>query len=241
MRGEEAKKIVTHRRVGFFIPAVTKSNHIEAEQYLSLHAMTRIILVRHGQTEWNRVERFRGRADIPLNETGLAQAEATGRRIAAGWRPAAVYSSPLSRALKTAMAVAGHFDLPVLTHAGLIDIDYGKWQGLTPDEARDHWPHILDAWYTTPDASHIPGGETLAAIRTRAMEALKELVDRHEGQTAVAVSHTVINRVILLGVLGLGNDRFWRLRQDTCAINCFETEGDEFTLVSMNDTCHLRS
>lgn len=175
--GKRQRKQVPTAGWVFFIPAVTKSNHNEAAQYLSLHAMTRIILVRHGQTEWNRVERFRGRADIPLNETGLAQAEATGRRIAAGWRPAAVYSSPLSRAVKTAMAVAGHFDLPVLTHAGLIDIDYGKWQGLTPDEARDRWPRILDAWYTAPDASHIPGGETLAALRTRAMEALKGSVN----------------------------------------------------------------
>jgi len=74
--------------------------------------MTRIILVRHGQTEWNRVERFRGRADVPLNETGLAQAEATGRRVASEWQPVAIYSSPLSRAVKTAEAIARHFDLP---------------------------------------------------------------------------------------------------------------------------------
>jgi broad specificity phosphatase PhoE len=67
---------------------------------------TTILLVRHGQTEWNRVERFRDHADVPLNAAGLRQAEATGRRIAAEWKPAAVYSSPLSRALKTAEAIA---------------------------------------------------------------------------------------------------------------------------------------
>ena len=66
--------------------------------------MTCIVLVRHGQTEWNRVERFRGRADVPLNEAGLAQAEATGKRVAQEWQPVAVYSSPLSRAVKTANA-----------------------------------------------------------------------------------------------------------------------------------------
>lgn len=203
--------------------------------------MTRIVLVRHGQTEWNRVERFRGRADIPLNETGLAQAEATGRRIASEWRPAAVYSSPLSRAVKTAGVIAGHFALSVLTHPGIIDIDYGQWQGLRPDEVRERWQKMIDAWYTTPDSLHVPGAETLADIRIRAMGAVKELVDRHGGVTVVVVSHTVINRIILLGVLGLSNDRFWRLRQDTCAINCFEAEGGIFTLVSMNDTCHLRT
>jgi probable phosphoglycerate mutase len=78
--------------------------------------MTCIILVRHGQTEWNRVERFRGRADVPLNMTGLAQTEATGLRIYGEWQPSVVYSSPLSRAVRTAEAIAKHFDLPVQIH-----------------------------------------------------------------------------------------------------------------------------
>lgn len=72
--------------------------------------MTCIILVRHGQTEQNRVERFRGSAEVPLNETGLAQAKATGLRIHSEWQPSAVYSSPLSRAVRTAEAIAKHFD-----------------------------------------------------------------------------------------------------------------------------------
>jgi len=203
--------------------------------------MTRTVLVRHGQTEWNRVERFRGRADVPLNETGLAQAEATGRRVAAEWRPAAVYSSPLSRALRTAEAIARHFGLPVQPHPGLLDIHYGEWQGLTPDEVRQRWPEAARDWYEAPHLARIPGGETLDDLRSRGLAAVKELAARHEGGTIVLVGHTVINRIILLAVMGLGNDRFWRLRQDTCAINVFEAEGGDFTIVSLNDTCHLRS
>jgi broad specificity phosphatase PhoE len=202
--------------------------------------MARIILVRHGETEWNRVERFRGRADVPLNATGLAQAEATGRRVAAEWQPVAIYSSPLSRAVKTAEAIARHFDLAVQVHPGLIDIDYGQWQGLTPDEARQRWPEMLAAWYNAPHTARIPGGETLDDLRTRALATIMELTARHAGESIVVVGHTVVNRIILLGVLGLGNERFWRLRQDTCAVNVFEAEGDDFTLVSLNDTCHLR-
>ena len=202
--------------------------------------MTRIMLVRHGQTEWNRVERFRGRADVPLNQTGLAQAEATARRMAQEWRPVAVYSSPLSRAVKTAGAIAGHCGLDVQIHNGLADIDYGEWQGLTPDEAKERWPDVHHAWYNLPHTARIPGGETLDDLRARVMAAVAELAARHVGQTILLVSHTVVNRVILLGVLGLGNERFWRLRQDTCAINVFEEEAGEYTLVSLNDTCHLR-
>jgi probable phosphoglycerate mutase len=202
--------------------------------------MTRFVLVRHGPTAWNRVERFRGRADVPLNDTGLAQAAATGERVAAEWLPAAIYTSPLSRAVKTADAIATHLNLPVQVHPGLADIDYGQWQGLTPDEARERWPEEVEAWYSAPQDARIPGGETLNGLRDRAMSVLKELGDRHEGQTIVLVGHTVINRIIVLGVLGLGNERLWRLRQEPCAINVFEWDGADFVLVSMNVTCHLR-
>ena len=202
--------------------------------------MTKIILVRHGETEWNRVEHFRGRADVPLNENGLAQAKVTGQRIAAQWTPVAIYSSPLGRAVKTAEAIAWHFNLPVQVNPGLIDIDYGQGQGLTPGEARERWPEVIDAWYNAPHTARIPGGETLDELRARAERTVNELAARHEGQTIVLVGHTVINRIILLSVLGLGNDHFWRIRQNTCAVNVFEVEAGVFTLVSLNDTCHLR-
>jgi probable phosphoglycerate mutase len=201
--------------------------------------MTSIVLVRHGQTEWNRVERFRGRADVPLNETGLAQAEATGRRVAKAWQPVAVYSSPLGRAVKTAEAIAKHFDLPVQIHPGLADIDYGDWQGLSPDEARQRWPEQIDRWYNHPELARIPNGESLADLRQRAMQTIHELTGKHPNDTIALVGHTVINRIILLSVLGLGNKRFWKIKQDTCAINVFEAEAGDFILVSLNDTCHL--
>lgn len=203
--------------------------------------MTRVILVRHGQTEWNRVERFRGHADVPLNETGLKQAEATGRRVAEKWKPIAVYSSPLSRAVKTAEAIAKHFDLKVQIHPGLADIDYGDWQGLSPDEVRERWAEMLDKWYTAPQLAVIPNGETLAALRERALKTVNELAKCHAGETILLLGHTVINRVILLGVLGLENERFWRIKQEPCAINLFDMEDGDYTLVSLNDTCHLDS
>jgi probable phosphoglycerate mutase len=201
--------------------------------------MTTIVLIRHGQTEWNRNDRFRGRADVPLNETGLAQAEATGWRVAKAWQPVAVYSSPLGRAVKTAEAIAKHFDLPVQIHPGLADIDFGDWQGLTPDEARQRWPEQIDRWYNYPELARIPNGESLADLRQRAMQTIQELTGKHPSDTIALVGHTVINRIILLSVLGLGNKRFWKIKQDTCAINVFEAEEDNFTLVSVNDTCHL--
>ena len=212
-----------------------------SEQREKEHQMTNVILVRHGQTAWNREERFRGRADIPLDEYGMRQAEATGRRIAAEWLPTTIYSSPLSRAVKTAEAIANPFNLTVNTHTGLVDIDYGDWQGLSPDEVRQKWSSTLDGWYNAPHLIRIPGGETLDDLRKRAMETVSSLASQHSSETIVLVGHTVINRIILLGVLGLGNERFWYIKQETCAINTFEAHDGQFILSLMNETSHLLS
>lgn len=201
--------------------------------------MTRIILVRHGETEWNKVERFRGRADVLLNAMGISQAEATARRIEKVWPATAVYSSPLSRATITAEAIAGRFSLSVQKCDGLIDIDYGRWQGLSPDEIGRRWPELLSSWYRAPHTVQIPGGESLDTLRARCANAIGDIVARHSEETVVLVAHTVVNRIILLIALGLPNERFWHIRQDTCALNEFEADGADFTLVSMNDTCHL--
>ncbi len=203
--------------------------------------MTRFILVRHGQTAWNREERFRGQIDVPLNETGLAQASATARRIGAEWSPTAVYCSPLLRARQTAQVIAEPFGLPIRPHPALNDINFGLLQGLTVPEARERWPDAVDAWFRTPQLAQLPGGERLTEVNTRAMAAVAELAAGHPGDTVVLVGHLVLNRVILLGITGLGLDRFWRLGQDTCAINVFDANAGDFTLLSLNDTCHLRT
>ena len=203
--------------------------------------MTRFILVRHGQTTWNREERFRGQSDVPLNETGLSQASATARRIAAEWRPSAVYCSPLLRARQTAQAIAESPGLPVQPHPGLNDINFGLLQGLTVPEAAERWPDVVHTWFNTPHLAQPPGGERLGEVSRRAIAAVNELVTLHPGDTIVVVGHLVLNRVILLGITGLGLDRFWRIGQDTCAINVFDAEDGDFTLLTLNDTCHLKS
>jgi len=199
----------------------------------------KIILVRHGQTQWNQVERFRGQIDVPLNETGLAQAEAAARRIAAQWTPVAIYASALSRATVTAQKIAQPFGLPVNSNPGLLDIHFGEWQGLSVEEAQARWPDQVWNWIHAPQQVMVPGGESFAAAQARALNAIQELMIKHSGDTIALVSHTVINRLILLGILGLGMERFWTLRQDNCAINVLEADPNRFVLVTMNDTCHL--
>jgi probable phosphoglycerate mutase len=203
--------------------------------------MTKLIIVRHGETEWNRVERFRGRYDIPLNQTGLSQAEKSARFIATHWKPVAVYSSPLNRAMETATAIARANQLTVQPHPQLIDIDYGDWQGLTPEEVRMRWTKQARNWYEHPDQAQVPNGETLIQVQKRAMQAVYEICALHPNEDVVLVSHTVVNRLLLLAMVGAGVERFWHIRQEPCAINLVEADGQDFTIISMNDICHLRS
>lgn len=203
--------------------------------------VTTLILVRHGQTAWNVNERFRGREDVPLDEVGLNQAERTAQRIARQWSPVAVYCSPLSRARVTAEAVARRCGLSAEIHPGLIDIDYGRWQGMTPAEARQRCPRSIRRWYRGSRWARPPRGESLSAVQRRCLKAVSEIASAHPGQAVVAVGHTVVNRLILLGALSVGLRHFWHLGQEPCAINLMEVKGRSFTLRSVNDTCHLQS
>ena len=206
---------------------------------------TRIVLVRHGQTGWNLTSegavRFRGQANPPLNDAGLRQAAATARYLSRRWPVEVVYSSPMGRAMQTAQAIAKAHDLAAQPFQGLLDIDFGDWQGHSPEEVKQKDPDLLRAWFEAPHTVTVPGGESLSDVRDRVTRGLRTLVERHRGQSVAMVGHAVVNRVLLCAVLGLGNARFWRLRQDTCAVNVFDVgENDEATIVVLNDTCHLQ-
>ncbi|HIC93267.1 MAG TPA: histidine phosphatase family protein [Anaerolineae bacterium] len=200
--------------------------------------MTRVILVRHGQTEWNRVERFRGRVDLALNQTGLAQAHALAERLA-DWPIAALYSSPLRRAIQTAQPVAERLGLPVQLLPGIVDINYGDWQAKTPAQVAEAYPDLYRRWLEEPHLVRFPHGESLDEVRDRAMAALREVVARHRGQVVLLVAHQVVNRVLVCAMLGLDNSHFWRIRQDNGCINVFDHQDGLFTAVLINDTCHL--
>lgn len=206
-----------------------------------MSSKTRVVLVRHGQTAWNREARFRGRADLPLDGFGQSQAQATGRYVLERWAVDAVYASPLQRALQTGAAIADAHGLSVRPFQGLLDIDFGEWEGRSVEHVEESHPELLQAWLETPHTVRFPDGETLDQVRDRVLAGLDELTERHAGGCVGMVGHTVVNRVLLCAVLGLGNEHFWRLQQETCAVNVFDRDDDGlFTLVLLNDTCHLQ-
>ena len=201
--------------------------------------MTKIILVRHGHVDWIAPERFRGRAELPLSSLGRRQAQAAAGYIAATWKPDAVYTSPLGRCRETGAAIAAPFRLEPQPIDGLCDIDYGKWQGLTRDQAKKCWPDESELWFRAPHIAAIPGGETLAAVLTRVTAALRDILRHHPDQTVVMVSHDSVNRVLLLFSLELPLSRYWHLRQDPCGINELILDNGSFVVGSINQTQHL--
>ncbi len=203
---------------------------------------TRLLLVRHGQTAWNagagNGEHFRGRVDLPLNEVGLAQAQAIADRLT--HEPiTAIYSSPLQRALQTAQPIAGRLGLPVQPHPGLLDINYGAWQGHTPAEVAERWPELHRQWREEPEKLHLPDGESFDIVRERALAAVQEICARHPRETVLLVAHQVVNKVLVCAMLGLSNAHYWRVHQDNACLDVFTCQDGVFTAVHVNDTCHL--
>ena len=200
--------------------------------------MTQVILARHGETEWNVEQIFRGRIDIELNETGVKQAELLAEYLS-NLKIDAVYSSPLKRALKTAEMIASHHKLDVEIAPGLIDFDYGKWQGLPHQEVKDKYKELYGKWLKNPHQVKMPDGESLNDVRERALSVVDDVVAKYEG-TVVLVSHRVVNKVLICALLGLDNSHFWNIKQDTCGTTTFAYEDKRFILTKHNNTSYLK-
>lgn len=200
--------------------------------------MTKIFLLRHGQTPWNRDPRFRGRKDVPLSDEGRREAGAVADALA-GESIAAVYASPLSRATETVRPLAERLGQPVRPLPELIDMDFGEWEGWSIGEAAERAPELFAAWKATPERVTFPGGESLAAVQARTMTGLDRLAAEHRDATVAVCTHRVVGKLALLGLLGLGPERFWVFQQDPACINRFLYDPPRAIIHAVNETRHL--
>lgn len=177
------------------------------------HPVGDLVVLRHGQTDWNREHRFQGQSDIPLNARGVAQSRAAAQALS-GQHFAAVYASPLSRAVDTAELVRPGTEIS--TDPRLMEIDVGTWAGRTWEQIRQEMPSYEEKYANGVDFRRSPTGETLADLLERALPAFHEIAARHEGERVLIVSHgLLLNRVLhallrlegrVLG--GLGNAHY---------------------------------
>ncbi len=225
----------------FFLERLNDTCHLSPPPLSPDRLGTRLILGRHGQTAWNASageERFRGRTDLPLDAVGLAQADAVAQKLE-GEAIDAIYASPLLRTRQTIAPLAQARGLAVQPHEGLLDIDYGAFQGLTHAQAAVEYPDLHRAWRSAPGNVHFPEGEGLADVQRRLLDLLQELAARHPRQTVVLVGHQIVNKVLACTLLGLDLDRIWRVGQEPAAVNRFQQRDGEWRTLCLNDTCHL--
>jgi probable phosphoglycerate mutase len=198
-----------------------------------------MLLLRHGETPLSTERRFAGRGDIPLTSTGLRQAQAAARRLAARGGIDVIVTSPLQRTRLTAEAVAAETGAPLEVDEGWAETDFGKWEGLTYAEAAQRWPEEVAAWAADPDIAP-PGGESLTGAGHRVLAALDRLVAARPGATVVVVSHVTPMKTVLRHALLAPPQALRRMYLGVaclCEVDWYP--GGTGVVRSLNDTAHL--
>jgi probable phosphoglycerate mutase len=199
----------------------------------------RLIIVRHGESEWNRIHRYQGQLDAPLSALGLRQAEALAQRLK-GEQLDHIYSSPLQRAARTAEAIAAHHAAVPFAYAdALLEINHGEWQGKFADEILAEYADGLREWREHPTRSQMPGGESFSNVLKRSLDFLETICARHEGQTVLISTHDVVVKILVADALGMDMDRINRIWVTNASISVIEYGKDLPYLVSLSEACHL--
>jgi probable phosphoglycerate mutase len=201
-----------------------------------------ILLVRHGETPWNREGRYQGRTDIPLSETGQAQVRTLGERLKSVDIKLAV-ASPLSRAKNTAEAILGDRATKLELDPGLLEISHGEWEGQLASDVEISHAEMFGVWRSRPGRTSPagPGAETLGDVETRAWAVLERVCERlGPDDTALIAAHDAVNRVLICRVMGVPLERIWSFRQAPASLNVLSGPSiAELQVVRLNDAEHV--
>lgn len=199
-----------------------------------------LILIRHGQTDWNKEYRVQGQSNLPLNESGIVQAEAIAQALK-DEKVEAIYSSPLSRAFGTAQAVSELHQVEITTITELQEMDVGETDGLYYPDLKTKYPDFFRLWTVDAPQARFPGGETLPELQERCWGAIQNIITKNHKDTIVVASHFFALLTILCKVLGLRLSDFRKLNISVASISKVEFNGNNTKLVSFNETCHLEA
>ena len=203
--------------------------------------MTEIIIIRHGETEWNKTGRFQGHSDIALSQEGRAQAAALGRNLAVEGVDA-IYASDLTRAMETAAPLAKRFGLEVIPDAALRELNFGAWEGRNFHDVNAEYPGAMKNFYNDPELADIPDSENFTDFQKRVARRVRGIAEEHCGKRVIIVSHGASIRILFADILAMPIRSIWHISQLNTAVNRIRFEDDGFAVVSlMNDTSHLSS
>ena len=201
----------------------------------------RILLIRHGETEWNRLHRFQGRSDLPLNQKGNEQANALASALK-DEAITAIYSSPLERAIETARHIGKfHPATPLIEESGLMEMDLGDFEGMEAQKWAVNYVDFRKAWEENPAALAMPGGESLKEVQERAVDTLERISKPYDpGCTLLICSHNFVIVSLLCHASKTSLDQFREMRQETASLNIFYKDGNHFHVETVNDQRHLQ-
>jgi len=200
--------------------------------------LTRLVLVRHGESEWNHSGRYQGQLDTNLSELGRSQAARLAARVE-NERLDGILSSPLRRAMETASMIAYWHSSCVQVEPGLIEMDHGKWSGLLASQVAAEYGEALSLWQTEPARVQMPDGESIADVGERVWPVVEGLLSNSSESTYLICSHDVPLRLIILRALGLDYAHFWRPRLDNASLTLVQFGTQGAAVVLANDTEHL--
>jgi len=205
----------------------------------------RLILVRHGETDWNKAGRFQGQIDIPLNENGRRQA-AAARDFLKDIPIDRAWSSTLSRPTETAQIILeAHPDVPLTQIDGLVEIGHGVWEGKLESEIREDWSELLDTWKRAPETVQMPEGETIQDVWARSVRSWGEIAGvLKPEETVLVVAHDAVNKTILCDLLGLTPADIWAVKQGNGGVTVVDIAADPgqpAVVTCLNLTSHFGS
>ena len=201
--------------------------------------MSRLLLVRHGETELNSAERYWGHTDVKLSAAGLRQAERL-RNLLAAEKIDAVYSSQLGRARVTAEIIVSGRQLAVITCPELREVNFGKLEGLTFAEISQLYPEVTKLWTERDPGLRYPGGESVSDFNHRVSQFLSRLEKHKPEETVIIVAHSGSLRVLMCHLLGVELGHWRQFRLDLASLSILETYPQGAIINQLNDVCHLR-
>ena len=199
----------------------------------------RLILVRHGKTDWNETGRCQGISDVPLNSAGIEQAEKLAFSLK-DEKIDLIYSSDLVRAKVTAEKIAGYHPIDVNIRDDLREMDQGIFEGLDFSYIQEKYPDVLEHWREDPDTLQLPGGESLTGVQLRALGAIEDIKSRFGSQNIVVVSHNMVIGTLFCSFTGSPLKKLRDYIVDEASKSIVEIYDDRFVIISFNDIDHLR-
>ena len=229
-------------KLDFQIETLNSTAHLEPK-LPSKSKYARVILVRHGETDWNKEGRFQGQIDIPLNENGRDQASAAGDLLK-NIQIDKAYSSSMSRPLETAKIILrSHPKIEVQQKEELIEIGHGMWEGKLETEIASEWGDLLNDWKKSPEKVQMPQGENLEEVSLRVLKCWESICNNlSSNETALVVAHDAVNKTLLCHLLGLKNSDIWKIKQGNggvTIIDIIKNPRQTSTIITLNIISHL--